>query len=112
MVLALLYFINSILSYFYINTEIISYIQFVLFITFIYISSYAFKFCNYHRMFIHYIVLITILNYIDYNYGVPLSLRAMITLQVILAVIFLFIILYLKQHDKLPCKEDDSKPLT
>lgn len=112
MVLALLYFINSILSYLMIDTEFISYIQFILFVTFIYISSYSFRFCNYHRVFIHYIVFETIVNYVDYNYGIPFEFKSMIVLQTIIALIFLFIILYLKQHDKLPCKENDSKSLT
>lgn len=103
MVLAFLYFLNSILSYFEIYTELISYIQFGLFIGFIYLSSYVFKFCSYHRMFIHYIVLETIINYIDYKYVIPLDLKNMIVVQTVIALVFLFIILHLK----LNCNKND-----
>ena len=56
MIYALLSLLNTTLSYFDINTVILSYIGSVSFITllFLYITSYVFKFCEYHRMFIHY----------------------------------------------------------
>ena len=56
MIQVLLSLLNTTLSYFDINTVILSYIGSVSFITllFLYITSYVFKFCEYHRMFIHY----------------------------------------------------------
>ena len=58
MLLAFITLLNSILSYFNIDLVILSYIGGVSLITilFIYIDSYTFKFCEYHRMFLHYIV--------------------------------------------------------
>ena len=97
MVISFIFFVNTILSYFNIDIPALSYIVFALLISFLYIASYAFMFCAYHRMFLHYIVLISILNYIDYKYTIPLGIREMITIQSIIAIIFLFIILYLKQ---------------
>ena len=58
MLLAFITLLNSILSYFNIDLVILSYIGRISLITilFIYISSYTFKFCEYHRIFLHYIV--------------------------------------------------------
>ena len=62
MLLAFITLLNSILSYFNIDLVILSYIGGVSLITilFIYITSYTFKFCEYHRIFLHYIVVIMI----------------------------------------------------
>ena len=56
--LAFITLLNSILFYFNIDLVILSYIGEVSLITilFIYITSYTFKFCEYHRIFLHYIV--------------------------------------------------------
>ena len=67
MLLAFITLLNSILSYFNIDLVILSYIGGVSLITilFIYITSYTFKFCEYHRIFLHYIVVTWIINIID-----------------------------------------------
>lgn len=96
MIIAFISFLNTILSYFYIDIPAFSYIVYVLLISYVYVCSYMFKFCAYHRMFLHYIVITTVINYIDYTYTIPLGLKEMILIQSILAVIFLFLILYLK----------------
>ena len=67
MLLAFITLLNSILSYFNIDLVILSYIGGVSLITilFIYVASYTFKFCEYHRIFLHYIVITWIINIID-----------------------------------------------
>ena len=52
MLLAFITLLNSILSYFNIDLVILSYIGGVSLITilFIYVASYIFKFCEYHRI--------------------------------------------------------------
>lgn len=97
MVLALLAVLNTTLSYFYIDLPILSYIGgvSVLSLTFFYISSYVFKFCVYHRMFLHYITLNWLLNIIDYYWGIPVSDKSLFLLYMIITGVFLFIILYL-----------------
>ena len=89
---------NTILSYFGIETEVLSYIAGIgiLPLLFIYLSSFVFKFCVYHRMFIYYIFTNNIICFIDDKYGIPISCRSYLVLQLIVAAIFLFIILYLK----------------
>ena len=64
---------------------------------FLYLVSYTFRFCAYHRMFLHYIVVNDSINYFDYYVGIPLSYYSLLTLQFIVAGIFLLIILYLHQ---------------
>lgn len=98
---------NTIFSYFDIDAPILSYIGGVSILVVIkfYITSYTYKFCAYHRMFLHYIVLSTTLSVYDYTYGIPITDRSMFTLQMILAGVSLFIILYLKFKVCSPLKE-------
>ena len=58
MILAFTALLNSILSYFNIDLYILSYIGgiSIFTMTFLYLSSYIFKFCEHHRMFLHYVV--------------------------------------------------------
>lgn len=89
--------LNTFLSYLYINAELLSIFGGVSFLTivFLYIASYVFKFCNYHRMFIHYITVQWIINLIDYYIGIPLNDQNFMLLGLTIFGIFLFIILYL-----------------
>lgn len=101
-ILAFITLLNSVLSYFGIDLYILSYIGGVSIVTmiFLYISSYVFRFCKYHRMFLHYVVATWIINIIDYYSNVPINDLEYLCLQVIVAGIFLFIILflYVKRH--------------
>lgn len=58
MLLAFITLLNSILFYFNIDLVILSYIVGVSLITilFIYVVSYTFRFCEYYRIFLYYIV--------------------------------------------------------
>ena len=94
--LAFITLLNSILSYFNIDLVILSYIGGISLITilFLYVASYSFKFCKYHRMFLHYIVVTWIINIIDLYIGIPINDLEYLCLQMIVAGISLFIILY------------------
>lgn len=87
MLLAFITLLNSILSYFNIDLVILSYIGGVSLIPilFIYITSYTFKFCEYHRMFLHYIVITWIINIIDLYIGIPINDLEYLCLQMIIA---------------------------
>ena len=87
--------LNDALSYFNIDVPLISYIGSVSILTlvFMYLSSYVFRFCFYHRMFIHYTAVNWLLNIVDYYVGIPLSDRSLFVMYMILAGISLFIIL-------------------
>lgn len=104
MLLAAIYLINTVLSYYDIVLPALSYIGGLSFIPllFMYISSYVFRFCSYHRMFLHYIVINDLINLIDYYYTLPISDWELLILHMSIAGISLFIILYLyvKSHSK------------
>ena len=87
MILALTALLNSILSYFNIDLYILSYIGGISIFTmvFLYLSSYVFKFCEYHRMFLHYVVVTWIINTIDYYIGIPINDLEYLCLQMIIA---------------------------
>ena len=104
MLLATIYLVNTVLSYYDIVVLALSYIGGPSFIPFVfmYISSYVFRFCSYHRMFLHYIVINDLINLIDYYYTLPISDWELLILHMSIAGISLFIILYLyvKGHSK------------
>lgn len=94
-VVSAFYVLNAILSYYNLDNAFVSIAVHFLFIIFIYVSSYVFKFCTYHRMFIYYIVVHESLAWYDYKYDIPITNKSYLVLHLTLAGIFLFIILYL-----------------
>lgn len=98
MLLAACYFSNTILSLYGFDNPILSIIggMSILPMIFLYISSYVFRFCEYHRMFLHYIVISDIFAWLDFYYDFPFTTRTYLTIHLATACIFLFIILYLK----------------
>ena len=98
MVLAILYFFNTLFSFFGIDGTLLSIFGGISLIPliFLYVSSYCFHFCIYHCMFLHYILVNDILTWYDYYIGIPISISYLIALHLIIAALFLFIILYLK----------------
>lgn len=98
MVIAFLYLLNTVLSYFYIEAPVLSLIGglSILPMVFLYVSSFAFHFCSYHRMFIYYVAVCDVISYLDYYYELPISNRDYLLLHITIAGLFLFIILYLK----------------
>lgn len=108
MILALLSLLSTILDRIDINSIIINYIMFFIVYLFIYLSSYVFKFCEYHRMFLHYIVLVNIISIYDVYIGIPLDFYWLFRLYFIITGIFAFIILYMyvKSHKKFTTKDN------
>lgn len=108
MLLAASALLNTMLSYFYIDWPILSYIGGVSIfsLVFLYLASYAFKFCVCHRMFLHYVTLNWVVNIIDYYWGIPVSNKEMFLFYMIMTGVFLFLILYLYLRDKKKTKAD------
>lgn len=102
MMMAGLFLLNIVLSYFDIDYSIISYLTGAGLIPwlFILVASYTLRFCEYHRMFLWYILLNNIICWIDDNYKLPVSDRGYVVLHFILAGVSLFVILYLHQKHK------------
>ena len=99
MVMAGLFLMNTVLSYFDIDYSIISYLSGIGFIPwlFIMLASYTLRFCEYHRMFLWYILINNIVCWVDDNFGLPVSDRGYLVLHFIVAGIFLFLVLYWKR---------------
>jgi hypothetical protein len=97
-IIALVYLLNNILSYIGIDLPILSLFAgtSILTILFLYISSFVFKFCIYHRLFLYYVLVSDLINYCDRYFGIPITNRSLFALNLIIAGIFLFLILYTK----------------
>lgn len=97
-IIAAIYFLNSTISFFYGNDIPLNYIGGVslLPVLYLYLASYTFKLCEYYRMYLHYIVVINIINIYDYYIGIPIDDISMYLLYVLLTTITMFIIIYLK----------------
>ena len=96
MIIALIYLSNTILSYFNIDIPLLSYLGgvSVLELLFLYISSIVFRFCIYHRLFIHYIIINWLINIYDYYIGIALNDKNMFLVYMIIAGVFIFILLF------------------
>lgn len=104
MIVAIVELLGTILSFLSIETAILGYLFGASGITIIpmYITSYTFKFCKYHRMIINYIVANKLMFLLDYIFILPIGSTGLITLATIMAFIFLTLIIYnyLKYGDK------------
>lgn len=96
MVIALVYVLNTLLSYFYIDIPALSNIAGISLLPwlFMYIANLVFKFCLYHRVFLYYILITDILSIIDYYIGIPIERFELLMINLIIIGISLFIILY------------------
>ena len=98
MVLALCHLTNCAFGYFGLNNVILGYISgiSILTVSYLYLVSYLIKLCGYYRMFLHYCVIIDIINIYDYYIGIPITNIQLMFLYIIITIIVMFIILYLK----------------
>ena len=75
---------------------------------FMYISSYIFKFCNYHRMFIHYILIMNLMNVTNWYFRIPISNELYNSIQHWITIAFglIAIGMYIKKRRQLKlCKK-------
>jgi hypothetical protein len=102
MTMAGLYLMNTVLSYFDIDYSIFSYLAGIGFIPwlFILLASYTLRFCEYHRMFLWYILVNNAVCWTDDNFGLPVSDREYLVLHFIIAGVFLFLALYYHQKKR------------
>ena len=106
MLLAICDALNTLFYLVGIDTILFSAIGGISFLTlaFLYLVSYVFKYCIYHRMFLHYILINNIINTIEYTVGLPVSFFGLCCILSLNAAIFLFLILYFYRKEKLCCK--------
>lgn len=97
-IISILYFINMVLSYFDIHLESLSPIGGISFLPwlFLYVSSFVFKFCIYHRMFLYYIAIAEAVCWYDYKLNIPISDRNFLHLHLILFLLTIILVVYFK----------------
>ena len=104
MIIALCYILNTVTAMLGIYIEPLSNIAGMSLLTwvFLYIATYVFRFCIYHRMFLWYILIDDLLNIADYYYELPIETGNILMLHNSIIGVFLFIILYLyvRSHKK------------
>lgn len=102
MILALCHLLNCIFGYIGWNNIILGYISGISILTvgYLYLVSYLINLCRYYRMFLHYCVIIDIINIYDYYIGIPITDVELFFLFTIISIITMFVIIYLKFFKK------------
>lgn len=110
MIISFCYMLHTILTIAGIDFPLFSMLSGVSILTwiFLYVAAVVFRFCNYHRMFLWYILSSDVINTIDYYVDIPISDYNMFAINIALIGIFLFIILflYVKSHKKTVAKDN------
>lgn len=93
-IMALSYMLDDILMFYGIDSVFINYLSGISLFTllYLYLTSYALKFCKYHRVPLHYIVVCNVISFYDYYIGIPVNDVNYLMLQV--AIFNLFTLLY------------------
>ena len=94
--LAIASFVNCIFAYYGIQLKVLAHLFMILLISFVYVASYVLKFCEYHRISLHYIVIIYIINCYDYYIGIPIDYKELFILYSIITFFTIIIAIYLK----------------
>lgn len=102
MAIAGLYLLNTVLSYYDIEWPAISYFAGTGIVPWLFImfASYIFKFCEYHRMFLWYVLTNNFICWIDSKYPLPISNWDFFVLHISVAGLFMFLVLYFHQKCK------------
>ena len=95
-ILAITSFANCFLAYLGFQFKIYAHIFFFLIISFIYVASYVLKFCEYHRISLHYIVIIYIINCYDYYIGIPINYIELFMMYSMITFLAIIVGIYLK----------------
>ena len=104
--MAVSYLMNTLCAFLGVGFQIVTHYLglFLAPMMFMYIASYVFKFCWYHRIFIHYMVIIEMLNITDWYFKIPISNDAIcylhfgITAAFILGVAIYYLIKWIKKR--------------
>ena len=81
-------------------------------IVFMYISSHVFQFCNYHRMFIHYIAIIELMNVTNWYFKIPITNELYNGIQVTITIVFaiLALVMYIKKRRQIRLCNKNAEP--
>lgn len=100
--IAIVHLINTVLSFLGSNDIPLNYIGGIslLPIAYLYIASYTFHLCEYYRMFLHYSILIDLINCYDFYFGIPLNNKDYFILFICITIVTMLLIIYLKLFKK------------
>lgn len=81
---------------------ILSFLGGVSFLTlaFLYLASYVFRFCVYHRMFLHYVLVNNIISTLEFIVGLPVNFLGLCCIFSVSFCVFLFLTLYFHQKER------------
>lgn len=74
-------------------------------LAFVYLTSYVFRFCAFHRLFIHYYAFVELLNVTDYYVRIPISDSAITFIHDSVTIVFLIlaVVMYIYKYKKDKC---------
>ena len=102
--LAIFYLLNTTLSYFYVDVPLLSYIAGISLFPwlFLYISSFVFRFCIYHRLPLYYILINWLITILDYYLDFTKYYETTVLIDFITAGITILLIVYFKykEHER------------
>ena len=101
-IIAICYVVFTAAFYFGLELNVIGYIGSCSILTwvFLYVSSFVFKFCKYHRTPLYYVLLNDVINVIDTYIGIPISTNDFFVLHI--AILGAVIIVY--SYLRIKCK--------
>ena len=104
-VLAIDDLIHTVLSYYNVNADGLSYLGGISIITliYLYISSYCFKFCEKHRIPLHYVTISNTIALYDTYFGIAVSDKQLLYIYLVLAGISIVVYLFYNQIIKKIC---------
>lgn len=81
-------------------------------LAFMYISSYLFHFCNYHRMFMYYVAVMELMNVTNWYFKIPISNELYNEIQKIITIIFIIvtIVMYIKKRRQIRLCNKNAEP--
>ena len=102
MVVSLAYLIIATSYCFGVDMSIMSNIAGMSFVPllFMYVSSYVFGFCTYHRMFLHYIAFNDVISIMDTYIGIQHRMLIASCVSIIGIALFIILYLYVKSHKR------------
>jgi len=97
-VMAISYIADDILLYYGIDSVFINYFSGISLLTliYLYLTSYTLKFCAYHRIPLHYIIVCNAISFYDYYVGFPVEDITYLGMQLAVFMIFMLLYIYLK----------------
>ena len=103
-ILAVCSVVYTLCSFGGVNLDVIGYFASCSIITwlFLYIGSFVFGFCSYHRIPLYYILFIDILNVVDLYIGLPVGTHSLFVLHValvgVMALVYVYLMLKIKKR--------------